>query len=49
MTEDKITRINVGGQPTGIISLQPILAEDAIEFKQNTDDEIKNELLKRLS
>ena len=49
MTEDKITRINVGGQPTGIIGLQPILEEVAKEFKQKTDDEIKNELLKRLS
>ena len=49
MSDDQVTRINVGGQPTGIIGLQPILEEVAKEFKQKTDDEIKNELLKRLS
>jgi Thioredoxin domain len=49
MSEDKVTRINVGGQATGIIGLQPILEEVAIEFKGRADDEIKAELLNRLS
>jgi hypothetical protein len=49
MSEDKITRINVGGHATGIIGLQPILEEVAKEFKGRTDDEIKSELLNRLS
>lgn len=49
MSEDKVTRINVGGQPTGIIGLQAILEEAAEELKGRNDDEIKDELLKRLS
>ena len=49
MSEDKITRINVGGHATGIIGLGPILEEVAKEFKSRTDDEIKAELLNRLS
>ena len=49
MSEDKVTRINVGGHATGIIGLQPILEEVANEFKAKTDDEIKTELLDRLS
>jgi len=49
MSEDKITRINVGGHATGIIDLGPILEEVAKEFKSRTDDEIKAELLNRLS
>lgn len=49
MSDEKITRINVGGHATGIIGLQPILEEVAKEFKGRTDDEIKAELLNRLS
>jgi len=49
MGEDKITRINVGGHATGIIGLTPIIEEVAEEFKGRTDDEIKAELLNRLS
>jgi Thioredoxin domain len=49
MTEDEITRINVGGHATGIIGLKPILEEVAEEFKGRTDDEIEAELLNRLS
>jgi hypothetical protein len=49
MSEDKITRINVGGQATGIIGLKPILEEVVEEFKGRTDDEIKTGLLNRLS
>ena len=49
MSEDKVTRINVGGHATGIIGLAPILEEVANEFKSRTDDEIKAELLNRLS
>lgn len=49
MSEDKITRINVGGHAAGIIGLGPILEEVAKEFKSRTDDEIKAELLNRLS
>jgi hypothetical protein len=49
MSEDKITRINVGGHATGIIGLQLILEEVANESKSKSDDEIKAELLNRLS
>lgn len=49
MPDEKITRITVGGQPTGIIGLQPIFEEVANEFKGKPDDEIKAELLNRLS
>jgi hypothetical protein len=49
MPEDKVTRINVGGHATGIIGLQPILEAVANEFKGRTNDEIKAELLNRLS
>lgn len=49
MSEDKITRITVGGHPTGIICLQPILEDVANEFKGRSDDDIKAELLTRLS
>jgi len=49
MPEDKVTRINIGGDPIGIIGLQPALEEVAGEFRGRTDDEIQAELLKRLS
>ena len=49
MSDHKVTRIKVGGHATGIIGLQPILEEVANEFKGRTDDEIKAELLNRLS
>ena len=49
MSDDKVTRINVGGHATGIIGLQTILEEVANEFAGKTDDEIKAELLTRLS
>ncbi len=49
MSDDKVTRISVGGHATGIIGLQPILEEVAKQFKGRTDDEIKTELLNRLS
>ena len=49
MSDDKITRISVGGQATGIIGLKPILEEVAKEFADRSDDEIQAELLKRLS
>jgi hypothetical protein len=49
MSDDKVTRINVGGHATGIIGLQPILEEVASKFADRTDDEIKAELLNQLS
>jgi len=49
MSEDKVTQINVGGHATGIIGLQPILEEVSNKFSGRTDDEIKAELLDRLS
>jgi len=49
MAEDKVTRINVGGHATGIIGLQPILEDVAKEYKGRSDDDIKAELLNRLS
>ena len=49
MSDDKVTRITVGGHTTGIIGLQPILEKVAKELAGRTDDEIQAELLKRLS
>lgn len=49
MPDDKITQIKVGGHATGIIGLQSILEEVANGFEGGTDDEIKDELLNRLS
>ena len=49
MSEDKVTQINVGGHATGIIGLQPILEDIAKEFKDRNDEDIKAELLNRLS
>lgn len=49
MSEDKVTQINVGGHATGIIGLQPILEDVAKEYKGRSDDDIKVELLNRLS
>jgi hypothetical protein len=49
MSEDKISKINVGGQATGIIGLQSTLEEVAKEFKGRHDEDIETELLNRLS
>jgi hypothetical protein len=49
MSEDKVTRINVGGHATGIIGLKPILEDVAKEYKGRSDEDIKAELLNRLS
>ncbi len=49
MSKDKVTRINVGGHATGIIGLKPILEEVANEYAGRTDEEIRAELLNRLS
>ena len=49
MSEDKITQINVGGHATGIIGLQPILEEVAKEYTGKSNEDIKAELLNRLS
>jgi hypothetical protein len=49
MSDDKITRITVGGHPTGIIGLQTILESVSKEFKGGNDDDIKAELINRLS
>ncbi len=49
MPDDEIAQIKVGGHTTGIIGLQPILEEVANEFAGRTDDEIRAELLNRLS
>jgi len=49
MPDDKVTRIKVGGHSTGIIGLKPILEEVAKECKGQSDDDIKAELLNRLS
>jgi hypothetical protein len=49
MSDDKISKINVGGQATGIIGLQSTLEEVAKECKGRTDEDIETELLNRLS
>ena len=49
MTELEVTRIQVGGQPTGIIGLKQVLEAVSSEFGSRSDQEIKEELIKRLS
>jgi len=49
MSANDITQIRVGKQPSGIIGLKKVLEEVANECRGKSDDEIKAELLKRLS
>jgi hypothetical protein len=49
MSDDRITQIKIAGHATGIIGLKSILEEVANEFAGKTDDEIRTELLNRLS
>jgi hypothetical protein len=49
MSDEKVTQINVGGHATGIIGLLPTLEDVANEFRGKSNDEIKDELLIRLS
>jgi hypothetical protein len=49
MSADDVTQIRVGKHPSGIIGLKVVLEEVANECRDKPDDEIKEELLKRLS
>ncbi len=49
MPENKITRIKVGKHPSGIIGLKAVLDAVARECRGRPDEEVKAELLKRLS
>jgi len=49
MSKDDVKQIKVGSHTTGIIGLQNVVEEVAKEFVEKQDEEIKAELLKRLS
>jgi hypothetical protein len=49
MAQDEVTQIKVGGDRLGIIGLKSILSEVAESCAAQTDEEIRTELLKRLS
>ena len=49
MTDMEVTRIKVGGQATGIIGLKQALEAVSAEAGDRSDEEIKEELVKRLS
>ncbi len=49
MSANDVTQIRVGKHPSGIIGLKQVLEEVSNECKGMSDDEIKAELLKRLS
>jgi len=48
MSSDEITQIKIGNNRTGIIGLKLALMEVAEAFAVQSDEEIRNELLKRL-
>ncbi len=49
MASDDVSQIRVGKHPSGIIGLKAVLEEVANECRGKTDDEIKEQLLQRLS
>jgi small redox-active disulfide protein 2 len=49
MTDMEVTRIKVGGQPTGIIGLKEALEAVSAEAGDRSDKEIKEQLVKLLS
>lgn len=49
MPENAITQIRVGQHPAGIIGLKPVLEAVSRECSGMSDDDIKAELIKRLS
>ena len=49
MSKDDVKQIKVGRHTTGIIGLKNVVEEVAKEFVEKQDEEIKAELLKRLS
>ena len=49
MTTDDLTQIKVGGSRVGIIGLKSILSEVAESCADQSDEEIRAELLKRLN
>ena len=49
MSSDEVTRITVGGSPIGIVGLKSILSEVAESLVNQSDEEIRTELLKRFN
>jgi len=49
MTSTEVTQIMIAGFRTGIIDLNKVIEAVAGEFSRRTDDEIADELMKRLS
>jgi small redox-active disulfide protein 2 len=49
MSKDDVKQIKVGSHTTGIIGLKNVVEDVAKEFAEKQDEEIKAELLKRLS
>ncbi|MDY6972941.1 MAG: thioredoxin family protein [Thermodesulfobacteriota bacterium] len=49
MSKDDIVQIKVGRHSVGMMGLQQVMAEMAHDFAAKPDDEVKSELLKRLS
>lgn len=48
MSQDDVTQIKVGGQPTGIVGLKNVLSDMAEEYGDRPDREVMKELLNRL-
>jgi len=49
MSQDEVTRIRIGNSPVGIIGLKAAMEDMAGEYGEGPDDEVSDELLKRLS
>ena len=49
MSADEVTQINVGGSRIGVIGLKSVLSEVAAACADQSDEEIRAELLKRLN
>ena len=49
MSQDDVIQIRVGNSPVGIIGLKNVVEDIAEEYGESPDDEVSDELLKRLS
>lgn len=49
MSEQEVTQIRVGDQPVGLLGLKAVLEETTSTLAGMPDDEIKSELVKRIS
>jgi small redox-active disulfide protein 2 len=48
MTEKDVVQIQVNGQPVGIIGFKSVLEETAREFRERSDEEVAEEMLRLL-